>query len=389
MVDVFLCVIAIAVLTIVSVNRYKKPPVKPQRIDIAISSQCEGLFGMGIINRLIQEFEEKHPDLRIQVADREIPESDDNADIIFFDDAEFINLMESSALLSLSPYIDGVDEQSVSSWALPLMSFMDLFFYNINILKAANSDRPPKTRAEFLVAARAVLRNNPASPGKEPVFPFALGLSETDPLALRRDIYPWIWMDGGELSAIDTAGTALPRVVNSTMDFFGQLNRERLLAPGTFEKSGQERLEEFAEGKIAMMTASARDIAFLRSIAEDLDFGITTIPATAQGKNRLGLSGLYAGIHSACAHPDEAWKFLSFIAGKSQILARALSAVPGQTDPELWMNNPAGAGYIVQDPLYSKAWEIFEAADIVDYNPGQLLDGEINRIIRERLLEIF
>ena len=390
LVDVVLCAAAIAILVFITVNRSSKKHIEmPQRIEITVSPQYGHLFGNDIMNALILEFEEQNPKLRILA---EGPVAEGESDVIVFDDGEFISLVNASALSSLSPYLEAgnqgehlaLKETPVTLWALPLMSFIDLFFYNIDILEAANSDRPPKTRAEFLTAARSVAGRSPAASGKGPVYPFALGLSQADPLALRRDIYPWLWMDGGDLQSIAAAGTALPRVFTYTMGFFGQLNRENLLAPGTFEKNGKARLQEFAEGKIAMMAGSARDIAFLRRNAQGVNFGITAIPATAQGKNRLGLSGIYAGISSTCANTDEAWAFLSFIAGKSQTLAQALNAVPGSS-PGAFPGE-----YITQDPLYSKAWEIFEAADIVEYNLGQLSsEREIDRIIREKLMEVF
>jgi ABC-type glycerol-3-phosphate transport system substrate-binding protein len=101
----------------------------------------------------------------------------------------------------------------------------------------------------------------------------------------------------------------------------------------------------------------------------------------------LGLSGIYAGISGSCTQPDEAWAFLAFIAGKNQILARALDAVPG------CFPSSFPADYIVNDPLYSKAWDIFEAAETVDqYGPFSLDDiflyDEAEHLICKKLAEI-
>ncbi|MCL2762667.1 MAG: extracellular solute-binding protein [Treponema sp.] len=377
-IDLFLIIALVVVAAFIFVNRVFKQVNRIDRVNISISSQCGDLFGVDLVNALIQEFEAQNPDLRIQMTSQE------NADIVFFNEGEFNSLLEMSALASLAPYIytETQEGHRIDHWALPLLSFMDIFLYNIDILQAAQCDRPPKTRAEFLAAAKAVAGKKSAAPD-EVHLPFALGLSPADPLALRRDFYPWIWMDGGELQLAGTDDNpALPRVVTNTITFFGQLHREGLLAPDTFEKTGQMRLKEFAEGNIAMMTASSQDIPFLRHNARDVNFGITTIPATVQGKNRLGLLSIYAGINSACALPDEAWMFLAFIAGKSPILAQTLGAVPGSSP------NAFPGEYIVQDPLYSKAWEIFEAAEIAK-GPGQPLNAEIERIIREKLEEVF
>jgi len=381
--DLLLLAAAVVVLSFIIVNRACRTGTfnMSKRVEVTISPQCKDFFGKDILDALIHEFEGQTPDLRIRETSRE------NADIIFFDDSELGSLINAPVLVSLAPYIhiEAQAEQWTAEWALPLVSFMDLFAYNIDILQKADCDRPPKTRAEFLAAARAIAKSNPALPDEKPVFPFALGLSEIDPVSLRRNLYPWIWANGGDIPVIDTSDKkpALPKVITDTITFLGQLNSEELLAPETFEKTTAQRLEEFTQGKIAMLTISERDLPFLRRNARDISFGITAMPAAAQGKNRLGLSGIYAGISGNCALPDEAWIFLAFIAGKSHVLAEAISAVPGSY-PHVFSGD-----YIKKDPQYSKAWDIFEAADIIDYRSGQPSEEEINRVIREKLAETF
>ncbi|MDR1859082.1 MAG: extracellular solute-binding protein [Treponema sp.] len=372
-VDVFLLIAAIVALIIAASSRFSRHAVQPGRIDISVSQSGEALFGKDIMDALVLEFEEQNPALRIQIA------GNSNADIVFFEDGEISGLLAESALASLGPYANS--ETPEKQWAIPLVSFVDVFLYNIDILQAANGDRPPKTRADFLAAARAVAAQGAAQP-------LALGLSREDPLALRRELYPWIWAAGGDLrqEGVRQDGeesVTLSRAATDAIAFFGQLNREGLLAPGSLEQTRAQRLAEFAGGNIAMMAASSRDIPLLQRSAQGVNFGVTAMPQTAQGKNRLGLSGIYAGISSACAQPDEAWAFLAFVAGRKQALEEALGAVPGSypgTFP---------ADYITGDPLYSKAWDIFEAADVVEYHPAGPLEEETSRIIREKLEEAF
>jgi len=363
-VDIFLIIAVIMALVYIVVNHSWGAVKEPARINVVISSQCAHLFGRDTIDALIRDFEKLNPELRIREA------ADDSADIVFFDDSDFGNLMNTAAFASPESY-------------RPLVSFMDIFIYNINILQAANLDRPPKTRAEFLTAARAIAENDKGS--ESPVSAFALGLSPEDPLALRRDFYPWIWASGVDIRSIDLSGDnpALPRPVTDAIAFFGELNREKLLAPGTLEKTGAERLQEFAEGKIAMMTASTRDIAFLQTSAPGITLGITALPMTTQGKNRLGLSNLYAGISGDSAVPEEARVFLSFLVEKSNVLAEALKAIPAHL-----VVGFAGE-YIEKSELYSKAWDIYDAADIVRYRPGEPSEEAFNRLIREKLVEAF
>jgi ABC-type glycerol-3-phosphate transport system substrate-binding protein len=376
-INIILLAVLIAVIALFAISRLTGKPVISRHIDISILPQFEALFGRDLADALLKDFEQQRPDLRITKAS-------EDADILFFDDGEFGRLRSGSKLLALNPYIgvntqDGetVKEQDVLSqdtqWALPLMSFMDLLFYNINILQAANFDRPPKTRAEFLTVVRTIVRTHEE---QDAIYGFALDLTQ----GVRRSIYPWIWAAGGEICASGSAPNEPPvlsRAAVDTIAFFGQLQREGLLSPG--QGTGEQRLGEFAEGKIAMIIGSARDIAFLQS--RNMDFGITAIPGTTQGKNRLGLSKIYAGISADCALPKEAWAFLSFIAGKSQVLAEALTAIPGSIP----ITFPGE--YILKNPLYSKAWDIFEAAEIVEYRNDDPSEEETERLVIEKLWE--
>jgi ABC-type glycerol-3-phosphate transport system substrate-binding protein len=351
-------IVVLIIVGITQIHRIVDAYERSRRTDISISPQFRSFFGNDIATALIQEFEGQYPDLKIQESSQSAP------DILFFDDREIGGLIETSALASLDPY----HHEWTARWALPLVSFMDIFVYNIDLLQAANRDRPPKTRVEFLAAARAVAES------EEPVFAYALGLHPEDSLALRRELYSWVWANGGDIHAVDS------REVKDTIAFLGQLHREKLLAPGTFEKTGAERLAEFAQGKIAMMTASARDIAYLRNNAQNINFGITAMPTTAPSKNRLGLLHIYAGISSVCALPDEAWTFLAFLAGKNHIFAGTLNAVPGRFPRDF------PGEYIAKDSLYAKAWDIFEAADIVEHH---LPNEETDRALKEQLAEVF
>jgi ABC-type glycerol-3-phosphate transport system substrate-binding protein len=378
-INIILLAVLIMVITLFALSRLTGKPVISRYTDISISSRFENLFGKDLADVLLKDFELQRPDLRITKAD-------EGADILFFDDSEFGRLRNGSKLLALNPYItvstqdgEAVIKQDVSAqdtqWALPLMSFMDLLFYNIDILQIANFDRPPKTRAEFLTVARTIVRTREE---QDKVYGFALDLSQ----GARQNIYPWIWAAGGDVCVPSASSPNEPPVLSRTavdiIAFFSLLHREGLLSPGR-DNGG---LAEFAEGKIAMITGSARDIAFLQRSAGNINFGITAIPGTTQGKNRLGLSKIYAGISVDFALPNEAWAFLSFIAEKSQVLAEVLTAIPGSI-PAVFPGE-----YILKDPLYSKAWDIFEASEIVEYHSDDPAEKETERLVMEKIREL-
>jgi ABC-type glycerol-3-phosphate transport system substrate-binding protein len=383
--DRFLFFAALAVLAIIAAGSFI-PGIfaagnlaavgSSRRSDVYISRQGETLFGAEVMNALIREFEEQNPELRIRLEGDDPKNRDNQAEIIFFDEGGYSALVREDALHSLAPWISS--EAGREAKAVPLVSFMDVFLYNIELLQAAGLDRPPKTRIEFLEGARAVAKMNEGN-----AYGFALAFSEADPLAVRRDVFAWIWAAGGEIRPPEAPDSSpvLSRTAAETIAFWGQLNREGLLAPGTFEKTGAERIEEFAQGKIAMLTASARHLPLLKKNMGGI-FDITVIPASiTAGKNSLGLSGIYAGISGDCANAEQAWQFIAFLAEQSGSLAAALQAVPG---------SPAGTfPGLAENPALAKASAIFEASETVDSFAGHPFEPELEQFIRSELIAAF
>jgi ABC-type glycerol-3-phosphate transport system substrate-binding protein len=351
------------------------------RTDLFVSPRSVELFGREEMDDLIREFENLNPELRIKL------ENQGGADLWIFEEGEYGALVREGVLYPLNSYIH--IENGAEQYAVPLVSFMDLLVYNTGLLQSAGFSRPPKTRAEFLAAAKAVSAANSAGGP----YGAALGLSPKDPNALRRDVFSWVWAAGGTLwPAGSPEGEPVfdGKTAGGAAAFLGQLSRENALAPGTFEKTGDERVKEFAAGKIAMIIASVKDISFLKK-EMDGAFGVTVIPGSGDtAKNALGLSGIYAGIGAGSAHPDYAWTFLVFLAEKSSLFAAALKAVPGAVPGPFPGAGPAGSGdYLTGESLYAKARDIFEASDIARGLSGYPGSEEFERGVRKSLTAAF
>jgi multiple sugar transport system substrate-binding protein len=395
-IDFFLATSLIALsIGLLIANIAARKPYQSKRTEIRLSRQWETVFDSGTIDTLIAEFEEINPQLRIKrpapetTQDPETPAANfadngnrlESPDIIFMDDSQLGDFIRRQALFPLNTFAQNRD--NAGQWAIPLVMSMDLLFYNIDILTAAGFDRPPKTRDEFLRYARAVR----ARSGN--INAAALGLHEDDPNAIRREIFSWLWASGFSVIK-DGEPWIEKRVMTDLLVFLSQINQTGLPGESAFDKTGIQRLQEFTQGKLAMIIAPAQAISWLRELPVNFDFGITVIPGTpAQGNNILGLSGLYAGISSSCAYPDEAWLFLSFIEEKSAALASKIKAVPGHIQRLL----PVAAGfpgdYLIEDPLYAKAWDIFESSGIAETFTGYPLAGDLEQALREELLNHF
>jgi ABC-type glycerol-3-phosphate transport system substrate-binding protein len=355
----FLIVLAVFIITPVVINILYTMNAGTKQVNLSLSPRFEELFGSELTETLLREFKERNPDLRLQI-------TGDSPDILIFDEGEYGVL--AAALAALDPYIDyeyGSEEEPLSHFlpgrqAVPLVSFMDLLFYNIDILSAAGFDRPPKTRDEFTAYAAAVSGGNSGA---------ALSLSSADRQALSRDIFSWIWASGGNFPPSENPPqnpSINNREIIADINFFGTLNRNKALAPRVFDTTGDQRLEEFAGGRIAMMIASSGAIPYLREKMGDGAFGITAIPVSGgAGKYGVCLSGIYAGLNANCEYPNEAWSFLKFLAEKSPLLCGQLRAVPGIASGLI------PGDYIREDAFYSKAWDIFESSVIVQGFSGK------------------
>ncbi|MDR1046827.1 MAG: extracellular solute-binding protein [Treponema sp.] len=378
-----LALLAVVVLWRVIPRRQREGGGETGRANLVFVHYWDNALGRNTLSELVKEFEKEHRGIRIRLQNLSYAEE---RELLFRDKAEFEGNTLSSAfdivaldgawipeLLSAGKLqaLTGSDDDSGSpQWTVPLISFMNLLYYNIDILKLAGLDRPPANRMEFLSAARTLKENRKEN---QSVPALSISLGSGDPEALRRDIYSWIRAAGSnpEKNGFDEKRTA------DVFNFLSLLNREGFLLPGIFLQTGAERLEDFIAGKTAMLTANTGNLRYLRARMGD-KLGLTLIPGQADfGKPGLAPSVWHAGISSDCTHPEEAREFIGFLKEKSIILSEKSGAVPGTGlrfhDPE-------------EDPLYEKAWSIYEASDVFE---GNEFPASVDAAVREELMALF
>jgi multiple sugar transport system substrate-binding protein len=378
------------------VNIFVKINTDIKRVNLFLSPSSEEILGKETTEALLRNFWGLNPDMRIHLLNTSDPSASQGynrgrePDIFIFTEGDFSALVAQGALMDLSQYTNS-DTRYGAQLAIPLVSFMGLLFYNIDILSAAGFDRPPKTREDFLSSARAVS----AASNNRILYIAGAGMSlaSQDRQALSRDVFSWIWAAGSDFWSNEAAGEeagGVPvvntRDITAGFSFLSSLYRDNIFAPGVFNTTGEQRLEEFAQGRIAMMIASTRDIPFLRERMGDNAFGITTIPIAASGpvgRYSIGLSGIYAGINAKCQYHNEAWNFLVFLAGQSASFCETFKAVPGV------VSDIIPGDYVKNDPFYSKAWDIFESSNIVQGFSGKPGAEEYKSIFLEELQVFF
>jgi multiple sugar transport system substrate-binding protein len=344
----------------------------------------------GALDSLIEQFERNNPGVTILLDTRPYNEIWDlyvsgaepgAGDILGIDPRWFYELIDNNTLESLGSFKKSSGSSAGLSvpeegeeWALPLVSFMDILYYNIDILKEAGFNRPPKTQAEVLELAEKIS----AAQGNR--FALSLALSPDNPRNLAGNIFPWIWASGTALFSGDT-----PRFSNAsikeTLGFLNQLYQQGRLLPGVFTQTEADKIKAFQSGRIALMTASISAAAALSN--GGIDFDITVIPGPAAyiGKPVFGLESWYAGISAESAHKDEAWAFLSFLQGEAAYIAAQAHAGPGISALK--------GGYIEEDPRYAKAYDIYAAGDALQEFTGVPRAAEHDRIALEEIRAMF
>jgi multiple sugar transport system substrate-binding protein len=354
----------------------------------------------GNLRAIIDEFESLNPSIQIRLDTRSYGETrlsltDPSAvqegtgggeevfpDIIALDPQWLHEFVKQGALEPVTAYREGgefviqgrpdMPEGEYGQWAVPLISFMYPLFYNIEILKSAGFGRPPKTRTEFLAYARAI------SDGAAGRYGTALSLGMDNHQNMYREIFPWFWAAGTSLVREGKADfTGRPAI--ETLDFLGRFRTEGILSPGSFSKTEEQKREEFLTGKIGMMIGSVRDIDFLRERMGEDSFGISAIPAPDGyiGKPVFGLSGWYAGIARRSAYKDEAWRFIAFLSERTSALAAGARAVPGSGN--------GSDSHIEINSLYAKAYDIYEAGDMIREFSGIPRAAELDSLVREEI----
>jgi multiple sugar transport system substrate-binding protein len=340
-----------------------------RQTELLVSARCETLLGAENAAELIRAFEKQNPDLRIRIASENTGKGS-SPDVLFFDEGEYGALLNDG---TLSPHKFFVSAESQSSqFAIPLISYMNLLFYNIDLLDAAGFDRPPKTRNEFLVCAKAVsAAGKTASDTQKAVCGSALALNASDTIALQRDVFSWIWAAGGDFGSVEKPQFNTKTIID-TLAFLGRLYSEGALADNSFNKTGADRIEEFSNGKIALLIASTKEISeFQKKLGNS--FGVTVIPGMdSPEKARTSLDSVYAGISAESGRQNEAEIFLAFLDEKKSSLAEVM---PGA------LSNHYDGG----DQLYEKVRDIGEAAEITSGFWGSPLRSEYERIVREEI----
>lgn len=269
------------------------------------------------------------------------------------------------------------DILSASKWkgqlyGLPIWAGTYAEIYNRDLVTKAGLDpsKPPKTWADYMTWAKKLTGNDQWATA-------VLG-GKTD--TTTRVLLMWIWSNGGEAFNADMTEATFARNPRSleAIKFYLGLVKEGVAAPAPTTTNYLEQTNLFAQQKIATMRNAYWAVAKVVGDNPALKGRTFVAPGPANVPNAPTLSSVAASsISASCPHPEAAWKFIKFDAGKKWSIERAkvanwmptrndLADDPAiKADPLLAQFVQIGAN-ARSYPLPSPIWAEIAANDIVD-----------------------
>jgi ABC-type glycerol-3-phosphate transport system substrate-binding protein len=385
-IDIFIFSVSVLVLVLCLVfypgKIIEKPPVT-----ITFLQWWENDMADGALDALVRDFDTEHPGIKIKLdtkqysqiyadlANYKMPEAQtqrSDFDVAAFNPVWFAELRDRALFLRYKDAPQTELAASASSAAALdeygafITSFMNVFIYNIDMLRDTGFDRPPQTRSDVAALLREI-KNLSSDKG-------GIAFSK----ALVSSVFPWLvagMQSPPDADSFDAFVMQETPAVNSCAQFINELRDSALLGLRPFMEEQETIVKDFADGKIAMFTGDSSVIQKLRGIKNGLNFGISAVPVPENylGGCNVSLSAWYAGVSAQTKHKEEAILFLQYLTENKAKIANAAGAVPGDMENNSVDDESfADAAALYDDEAYSKAKDIYEfAAAVKDWSlPG-------------------
>ena len=346
----------------------------------------------GSFRALMDEFEAANPGITVELISGPYSTTRDQivaaaatgtmADVVGLDGAWVNDFVKQGSLADLSEIMMGAgfDDSELaaqiqlggSTWMIPVVNFIYPIFVNVDLLEAAGV-MPPSTRAEFAAAAAAL-----TDPDNN-VYGWALPLSLEQPNGIQNDVMSWVWASGGSMLKDGLPNLVGNELLAGTMEYIKGLYDAGVITPGTFSMREQDKVEEFVNGRVAMVINTLAHFNLIRDRNPDLNFDITALPAVEgyDGPRGLPYATWGIGIASNTEHQEEAWKLVAFLMSEAanSKLSSIANAFPGNINSK--------PDFIETDPLFGKAFEVFQTGYLANEFTGLPVAEELMALFDE------
>ena len=348
----------------------------------------------GVLRGLMDQFEEENPGITVELLSGPYASTKEQvvagaasgtmSDVVGLDGAWVSDFVNQGAIADLSTLMSdaGYDESQLAAqvqlggatYEIPVVNFAYMLFSNDGILADAGVD-VPSTRSEFMDATEAVTTGD--------VSGWILPLSLEAPNGVQNDVMSWVWASGGSMLA-DGQPDLTNDAVTSATEYIKALNDAGVIAPGAATLKEQDKVEEFTNGRVAMMISSLAHINTIRESNPDLEFTISAVPAEDgyTGERGTPYASWGIGIAENSEHKAEAWKLVDFLMSETvnAELADAANAFPG--------NSTAVPEFVNNDEMFQEAFDVWQAGYPANEFVGLPVAEELMRLYGEQLQRV-
>ena len=239
------------------------------------------------------------------------------------------------------------------SWMVPVTAHPFLFYFNKTLFKEAGLEpKAPKTWDELKDYAIKLTKPEKNQYG----YSICMSLQGAcnGPII---EMYPLLYTASGRTVKNGKPNLTSPEVIE-TLEYINELESLGVIAPGTLSKQEQQKIEEFANGRVAMMIDSMPIITVLQTKSPDLDFGVAPVPIKIKMAARN--HGWEIGIARKSKNKEAAWTFISWLVSAkiNGKFAEEAGQLPG--------NLASTADFIENNPLIKQAKYIMENSEMVE-----------------------
>jgi multiple sugar transport system substrate-binding protein len=345
----------------------------------------------GSFRALMDEFESQNPGIKVELLSGPYSTTKEQlfagaasgtmADVVGLDGA-WVNdfaktgsLADMTKLMEATSYDQGQLASQIqiqgSTYMIPIVNFVYPLYTNDDLLASAGVTSPPTNRTEFRAAAKAV-----SGAG---VHGWALPLSLEAPNGIQNDVMSWVWASGGSMLK-DGQPDVTNSDVSDAVEFIKNIWDDGSIAPGSFTMKEQDKLEEFTNGRAAMIVSSLSHINVIRDSNPELNFSVSAMPAVDgyTGKRGIPYASWGIGVAENSEHKAEAWKLISFLMSESTNakLSSIANAFPG--------NTTASPDFVQGDELFGEAFEIYQSGFPANEFVGLPVAEQLMRLFDEQ-----
>ena len=352
----------------------------------------------GALRAIMDDFEAANPGIKVTLVSGPYSATRDQivvgaasgtlSDVVGLDGAWVNGLAKQGAIASLDSLMADAkyDQTQIAdiikvdgqSYMFPVASFVYPVFVNLDLAKASGVEKMPSNRTEFAEAAKKMTNaaNNQ--------YGWVLPLSLQNPGGIQNDVMSWAWASGRSMLKDGKPDLENDAVVG-TLDYIKSLQDAGVISPGIFAKKEQDKVEEFVNGRVAMMVDSLAHINLIRERNPKLNFGISALPAVDgyDGKRGLPYASWGIGISNSSEHKAEAWKLVEYLMSPevNSKLVSIANAFPG--------NVHAKPDFSKSDPLFEEAFKIFQSGRLANEFVGLPVAEDLMRDMNVEVQKMF